>query len=83
MEKHLDFAKQYGLSFPLLSDNGGKVSEAYGSALKIPFIGTFSNRQTYLIDPQGNLRWVFTGVQDRLAQHADEVVAKIEELAKA
>lgn len=44
IDKHLDFSKQYGLSFPLLSDNGGKVSAEYGSALKIPFIGTFSNR---------------------------------------
>jgi hypothetical protein len=43
-EKHLDFAKQYGLSFALLSDKDGKVSTAYGSVLKIPFFGTFSNR---------------------------------------
>ena len=83
MEKHLDFAKTYGLSFPLLSDNGGKVSDSYGSALKIPFLGNFSNRQTYIIDPQGNLKWVFTDVQSRLAKHADEVVDKLKELTKA
>ena len=55
LAKHLDFSKKYGLSFALLSDAEGKVSEQYGSALKIPFMGTFSNRQTYLIDPAGNL----------------------------
>lgn len=82
MEKHLDFSKKYGLSFALLSDTGGKVSELYGSALKIPFMGTFSNRQTYLIDPQGNLRWVFTDVQSRLDSHVPEVVAKLKELQK-
>ena len=80
VDKHLDFAKSYGLSFPLLSDVGGKVSSDYGSAIKIPFVGTFSNRQTYLIDPQGNLRWVFTDVQSRLAKHAEEVIAKLKEL---
>ncbi len=26
VEKHLDFSKSYGLDFPLLSDQGGKVS---------------------------------------------------------
>lgn len=70
-------------SFPLLSDNGGKVSAEYGTALKIPFMGTFSNRQTYIIDPNGNLKWVFTDVQSRLAKHADEVVEKLKELTKA
>ncbi|EKX44374.1 peroxiredoxin [Guillardia theta CCMP2712] len=80
VEKHLDFAKKYGLSFPLLSDQGGKVSQLYGSALQIPFMGSFSNRQTYIIDPSGNLRWVFTDVQSRLNKHADEVIAKLKEL---
>jgi peroxiredoxin Q/BCP len=80
LEKHLDFKKTYSLSFPLLSDKDGKVSETYGSALKIPFMGTFSNRQTYLIDPEGKLRWVFTDVQSRLNKHADEVISKLKEL---
>jgi hypothetical protein len=35
----------------VLSDKGAKVSEAYGSALDIPFLGRFSNRQTYIISP--------------------------------
>ena len=80
IDKHLDFKKKYGLSFPLLSDKDGKVSEAYGSALKIPFMGTFSNRQTYIIDPEGNLRWVFTDVESRLKKHAEEVIDKLKGL---
>jgi len=83
VEKHLDFEKSYGLSFPLLSDKGGAVSGTYGTALKIPFVGTFSNRQTYLIDPEGNLRWVFTDVQSRINTHAEEVITKLKELTKA
>jgi len=38
----------------VLSDKGAKVSEAYGSALDIPFLGRFSNRQTYIISPVRN-----------------------------
>jgi peroxiredoxin Q/BCP len=80
VEKHLDFEKTYGLSFPLLSDKDGAVSTAYGSVLKIPFLGTFSNRKTYLIDPTGNLRFVFTDVDSRVKKHADDVLAKLAEL---
>jgi peroxiredoxin Q/BCP len=52
----------------------------YGSALTIPFFGTFSNRQTYLIDPSGTLRFVFTDVDSRVKKHGSEVLAKISEL---
>ena len=80
VDKHQDFGKTNGLSFTLLSDTGGRVSDRYGAALKIPFIGTFAKRQTYLIDPKGILRWVFTDVQSRLNSHVDEVLAKLKEL---
>lgn len=42
--------------------------------------GTFSNRQTYIIDPKGNLRWVFTDVESRIARHSQEVLDKLTEL---
>ncbi len=80
MDKHLDFGKSYGLNFPLLSDNGGVVSASYGSVLTIPFIGRFSNRQTYIIDPAGKLRYVFTDVESRVKKHADDVITKLAEL---
>jgi peroxiredoxin Q/BCP len=64
----------------MLSDAGGKVSKLYGSALSLPGFGTFSNRQTYLIDPKGSLRWVFTDVESHVARHSTEVLAKIKEV---
>lgn len=64
----------------MLSDTGGTVSKQYGSALSIPGFGTFSNRQTYIIDPKGNLRWVFTDVESRIARHSAEVIDKLKEL---
>ena len=79
-EKHLDFAKTYNLEFPLASDAGGVVSAKYGSLLDLGFLGRYSNRQTYIINPEGKVDWVFTKVEDRIAKHSTEVLAKLEEL---
>jgi len=80
VEKNASFCSQFGLDFFMLSDVGGRVSQAYGSALAVPGFGTFSNRQTYLIDPKGNLRWVFTDVESRVQRHSAEVLDKLREL---
>ena len=80
VEKNAQFCSSEGLDFVLLSDLGGKVSKAYGSALSIPGFGTFSNRQTYIIDPSGNLRWVFTDVESHVPRHSAEVLEKLQEL---
>lgn len=82
MDKHLDFKKKYGLDFPLLSDNGGAVSNKYGSLLDFGFIGKFSNRQTYIISPDGNVEYVFTDVESRVAEHSTDVLAKLVALSK-
>jgi len=83
VEKHLDFGKTYGLSFPLLSDAGGVVSTAYGSVLSIPFLGKFSNRQTYIIDQTGITRFIFYDVESRVKMHASDVLSKLTELNQA
>lgn len=82
-EKNAAFCTKEGLDFYMLSDAGGVVSKKYGTALSVPGFGTFSNRQTYLIDPRGDLRWVFTDVESRVPRHSAEVLAKLEELVKA
>lgn len=80
-EKNAQFCSSESLDYFMLSDDGGAVSKAYGSALRVPGIGTFSNRQTYLIDPSGNLRYVFTDVESRIVMHSEEVLEKLKELA--
>lgn len=82
VEKNAQFCSEEKLDFYMLSDKGGQVSKKYGSALSIPGFGTFSNRQTYLIDPKGNLRWIFTDVEGRVARHSAEVLEKLAELEK-
>jgi peroxiredoxin Q/BCP len=80
VDKHLDFGKKYGLEFPLLSDQGGVVSNKYGSLLDLGFIGKFSNRQTYIISPDSKIEYVFTDVEGRVASHADDVVQTLAKL---
>ena len=80
VEKNAQFCSAEKLDFYMLSDQGGKVSKAYGTALSIPGFGTFSNRQTYIIDPEGSLRWVFTDVESHIPRHSAEVLEKLSEL---
>jgi peroxiredoxin Q/BCP len=79
-EKNAQFCSSEGLDFYMLSDTGGKISKLYGSSLSIPGFGVFSNRQTYIIDPEGSLRWVFTDVESRIPKHSTEVIEKLKEL---
>ncbi|MFN9870112.1 MAG: peroxiredoxin [Cyanobacteriota bacterium] len=72
-DSHASFCDSEGLAFPLLSDGGGSVSRAYGS-----WIPPFSQRHTFLIDPQGTLRAVWTAV--RPTGHSQEVLSELERL---
>jgi len=83
VEKNAQFCSEEKLDFFMLSDKGGLVSKRYGSALSIPGFGTFSNRQTYIIDPSGDLRWIFTDVESKIARHSSEVLEKLTELKTA
>jgi thioredoxin-dependent peroxiredoxin len=76
VNSHAEFCDSEGLKFPLLADIDGKVSKMYGS-----WMGYVSLRHTYLIDPEGNLRKVFLGVQPAI--HSQEVLASLEELGAA
>lgn len=75
-EDHAAFCSSEGLAYPLLSDPGGAVSRRYGS-----WLAPFSQRHTFLIDPDGVLRAVWTAV--RPAGHAQEVLAELRQLQPA
>jgi thioredoxin-dependent peroxiredoxin len=76
---HKDFCAKEGLRFKLLADSGGVVSARYGSLHNI--LGKkLSARNTFLVDPQGNVAMVFKGVKP--AVHSDEVLAALSELRK-
>lgn len=69
-DSHLSFCGSEGLVFPLLSDPGGEVSRRYGS-----WIAPFSQRHTFLIDPDGVLRARWTAV--RPLAHSQEVLEEL------
>ncbi len=73
VDSHAEFCDSEGLKFPLLADTKGAVSKAYGS-----WLGVFSLRHTYLIDPEGILREIFLDV--RPAIHSAEVLARLDQL---
>jgi peroxiredoxin Q/BCP len=75
-DSHASFCSSEGLAFPLLSDPGGRVSQRYGS-----WIAPFSQRHTFLIDPQGVLRASWTAV--RPTGHAAEVLTELRRLQQA
>lgn len=70
-DSHASFCSEEGLAFPLLSDPGGAVSSRYGS-----WIPPFSQRHTFLIDPQGVLRARWVAV--RPSGHSAEVLAELQ-----
>ena len=79
-EKNAQFCTEEKLDFYMLSDARGEVSKAYGSAISLPGFGTFSNRQTYIIDPEGMVRHVFLDVESHVSTHSQEVLDKLKEL---
>jgi peroxiredoxin Q/BCP len=76
VQQHASFCDSEGLVFPLLSDPGGVVSRRFGS-----WIPPFSQRHTFLIDPEGVLRARWTAV--RPSGHSREVLGELSRLQSA
>jgi peroxiredoxin Q/BCP len=78
-DSHQSFCTKEGLSFKLLADTEKTVSDAYGSVME--YNGNkLSARNTFIIDPKGNLAKVFMGVKP--PAHSEEVLAALAELQK-
>jgi peroxiredoxin Q/BCP len=77
VESHQKFAEHHDLPFPLLADSEGKAAEAYGVKTKM-FGMTVAKRQTFLIDPDGNLAKHYEKVKP--ASHSTQVLADLMKL---
>lgn len=78
--KHQRFSEKYGLAFPLLSDPGHEVMEAYGAWGEKTMYGKKRQgviRSTFLIDPQGTVRRSWYNV--RADGHAEKVLAALDD----
>lgn len=78
-ESHKEFCAKESLTFKLLSDPDAAVSSAYNSVMDYKG-AKLSSRNTFLIDPKGNIARVFPSVKP--AGHSEEVLAALDELQK-
>jgi thioredoxin-dependent peroxiredoxin len=78
-KSHQEFCAKESLNFKLLADTKQSVSEKYDSLTNYGVM-KLSARHTFLIDPSGKVRKVWTDVD--VKKHSDEVLATIEELEK-
>ncbi len=78
-DSHKQFCAKQGLTFKLLSDQNKKVVADYGSLGN--YMGMkIAKRNTFLIDPQGKIVKVWTGVDP--ANHSEEVLSALEQMEK-
>jgi peroxiredoxin Q/BCP len=78
---HGKFRDKFSLNFPLLADPEHKVAEKYGAWGEKTSYGKTSmgiRRSTFLIDPQGVIRKVWTSVKPE--GHDEQVIAALKEL---
>ena len=79
-QSHKEFCAKEGLNFKLLADPDGKVSAQYGSTMEYQG-ATMAARNTFLINPEGKIAKVYTGVKP--AEHSDQVLKDLAELKKS
>ena len=81
VEKHDKFKKKYGLTFPLVSDEDGKICEKYGTWVQKSLYGRKYmgiERATFLIDTTGTVAKVWHKV--KVPGHVDEVLQAVKAL---
>jgi len=75
VDSHVQFCTKENLTFKLLADPTHQVVDKYGS-----FGGVVAARNTFIIDPKGVIRKVYTKVQPN--PHSGEVLAALDVLEK-
>src|SRR6201998_1704296 len=78
-KSHQEFCAKESLNFKLLADINKEVSEKYDSLTNYGVM-KLSSRHTFLIDPRGKVRKVWTEVD--VKKHSDQVLAAIDELGQ-
>ena len=53
---HAGFAKDAGLTFPLLTDRGGSVARLFRACMQVPFSQPLLIRTVYLVNPERKIR---------------------------
>jgi peroxiredoxin Q/BCP len=77
---HEQFCAKESLNFKLLADTKKEVSEKYDSLTNFGIM-KLSSRHTFLIDPAGKVRKVWTDVD--VKKHSEEILTTLAELEKS
>lgn len=77
-KSHAAFSKKHGLPFPLLADADGVVAKQYGALWGIWPL-RYARRQTFVIDPAGNIARIYRDVDPE--KHSDQLIAALKELS--
>lgn len=80
VESHKTFCTKDSLTFKLLADPDHKVIDSYGVGLANFGVMKFAKRTTFLINPEGKIAKVWTGVDP--SHHSEEVLAELTSLEK-
>ena len=76
---HQEFCAKQGLTFKLLADTEKAVSRQYGSLTNLLGL-KMSTRNTFLVNPEGRIARVWTGVSP--GRHSEDVLAALDRLAR-
>jgi thioredoxin-dependent peroxiredoxin len=79
VDSHVQFCTKENLTFKLLANPGHEVVDKYGS-LRQMGVMTVAARNTFLVDPKGTIRKVYTGVDPN--PHSMQVLADLTQLQK-
>ena len=79
VDSHKKFCTKESLTFKLLADTDKAVTDSYGSLMNMGIM-KMAKRHTFVIDPDGKIRKVYTDVDP--AKHSEEVLAALAELQK-
>eukprot|EP01023_Acetabularia_acetabulum_P067858 TRINITY_DN9478_c0_g1_i4.p1 TRINITY_DN9478_c0_g1~~TRINITY_DN9478_c0_g1_i4.p1 ORF type:complete len:189 (-),score=27.22 TRINITY_DN9478_c0_g1_i4:270-836(-) len=74
VDSHKNFAKELGISFTLLSDEGNKVRQLYGVPKDL--LGLLEGRQTYVIGKDGVVKMIFNN-QFQPEKHIEQALAAL------
>jgi len=77
-DSHAAFARKFNLPFALLADRKGETAARYGSLRDLGLM-KFAKRNTFLIDPAGNVAKVYLGVNP--ARNTTDVVNDLKQRA--
>jgi peroxiredoxin Q/BCP len=76
IKSHKKFAEKYNLPFTLLSDPDNKVRKIFG--VKSNILGLLPGRVTYIVDIQGNVKFIYDNMFNS-EKHIEEAIKAIQE----